>query len=86
MNRFYSYQRLVREKVNCYINEESLSLLGSFHDPTCQEYSLQEQSIFLKMSQMLAQHFLALEFDLGTLTSVRIKKEGSKLNHLRMRR
>ena len=86
LKRFYGYQCLMKEKINHHINADSLLLLGSFHDPVCEEYSFREQSSFLKINQMLAWEFLDREFDVGTLTSGRIKREGSKLKHLRVKR
>lgn len=83
--RFYYYQLLIKEKLNHYINAESLSILNQLHEPECEVYSETEQRHYNKISRLLVIHFLTKELDSIILTSKRVEGQ-KKMDHLVMKR
>lgn len=39
LDRFYRYQRLIKDKTNHYMNMKGLKELNRFHEPSCEIYS-----------------------------------------------
>ena len=86
VDRFYLYQKLVKEKTNRYINENALLLLNQIQDAGCEQYGLGEQATFLKINRMLTLYFLEQEYDAAILTSSRLRNADSRTNHLKIKR
>lgn len=83
--RFYSYQYLIKQKINSYVNGDSLGLLHEVHEPDCEIYCEEEQLCYLKICRVLVEHFFRQEFDIANLTSNRMNPE-KRIEHLRARR
>jgi hypothetical protein len=58
IDRFYLYQRLIRDKTNNYINAKGLAELNKFQEPAYEIYSQMEQLNFIRMNRILLRHFL----------------------------
>lgn len=85
VKRFYYYQLLIKEKLNHYINAESLVVLRELQEPFCEVYLEEEQRHYNKISRLLIQYFLTKDFDAIILTSKRVNSD-KKLDHLKMKR
>lgn len=85
VKRFYYYQLLIKEKLNHYVNADSLAVLRDLQEPLCEVYSECEQRHYNTISRLLIQYFLTREFDAIILTSKRVNSE-KRLDHLMMKR
>lgn len=85
ISRFYLYQARVKEAMNHYVNQSSLSIFSKYADPDFAVYSQAEQDYYLKVSRAVARHFLRWLSPLVTLTSRRMSGN-KKFEHLRTRR
>lgn len=83
--RYYSYQRLVKEKVNPYLNLTGLKMLNQVMEPACEVFTLDEQLSFLKLTRVLVKYFLEHQLNPIVLTSIRMKGE-SRRWHFEWRR
>lgn len=72
VERYYLYQKLIKDKLNHYVNAESLEVLRDAQEPTYASYSEEEQRYYNKTSLVLAHYFLSREFDSLILTSKRV--------------
>lgn len=72
VERYYLYQKLIKDKLNHYVNAESLEVLRVAQEPTYASYSEEEQRYYNKTSLVLAHYFLSREFDSLILTSKRV--------------
>lgn len=84
-SRFYLYQARVKEAMNHYVNQSSLSVFCQYADPDFAVYSKEEQDFYLKVSRVVARHFLRWLSPSVTLTSRRMSSN-KKFEHLRTRR
>lgn len=85
VKRFYNYQLLVKDKLNHYVNAESLAVLKDLQEPLCEVYSEDEQRHYNKISRLLIRYFLTREFDTIILTSKRVNSS-KRLDHLVIKR
>ena len=85
IRRFYLYQVLIKDKLNHYINGDSISVLKTIQEPSCTVYSEEEQNLYNKISRILVQHFLSRDYDAIILTSKRVSSFKRK-DHLTVRR
>jgi hypothetical protein len=83
--RYYLYQRLLRNKLSHYTNENSLRIVNELYEPKCESWPEQEQRFYNKLSRILIRHFLYEDSIFIILTSKRMKRE-KKGEHLRVRR
>lgn len=72
VERYYLYQKLIKDKLNHYVNVQSLDVLKNIQESTCVSYSGEEQRYYNKISLVLAHYFLSREFDSLILTSKRV--------------
>lgn len=83
--RFYFYQVLIKDKLNHYLNAESLLALRDLQEPSCEVYSEEEQRLYNKISRLLVQYFLKHEYDIIILTSKRVHSQ-KRLDHITTKR
>ena len=81
ITRFYSYHSLIKDKLNHYVNEQSLSILKELQEPACEMYSSEEQQLFNKASRIMVRYFLSHKYDEAILTSKRVNMK-KKHDHL----
>ena len=84
-NRYFQYQKLLKNKLGHYANEKSLKLVTELYELKCENWSEEEQRYYNKISRVLIRHFLYEDSVFIILTSKRMKKE-KKGDHLRARR
>ena len=85
IGRFYLYQLKFREKINHYVNEDTLNILNVLHEAECEVYSEEEQRFYLKVCRVIVHHFLNNESAILTLTSKRMNTN-KKQDHLKAKR
>lgn len=80
-SRYYLWQKLIRGKLNNYVNEDTLKRLSQTYPEEAAVYPLPEQRLYSRITSILISHFLSQEIYLCTLTSKRMEK-GKKHVHL----
>jgi hypothetical protein len=73
--RFYNFHKMLRVKINNYVNEEALRIVTEEGVLDYGEYGREEQRFYCYVSRVLIRHFLKREAVLMILLSQRVKKE-----------
>lgn len=70
--RYYLFQKLIRSKMNNYVNEDTLSELCKLRPDNFAIYSLPEQRLYSKITRILITEFLREDIVNCILTSKRM--------------
>jgi hypothetical protein len=85
LGRFYNFHRMLRGRVNSYVNEGALL---SFNGEAVLDegvYPREEQGFYCLVSRVMMRHFLRSEALLLILTSRKVRRE-NRLQHLSVQR
>jgi hypothetical protein len=85
VSRFYIFHKLIKENMNHYVNQHTLTLFREPNRKFEDIFGLAEQSYFLKVTRIMIGHFLNNISPLLTIKSKRMGKE-KRIEHLRVRR
>lgn len=58
ISRYYLYQKTIKDKVSYYLKENELQILSEIQNPSSEIYPLDEQEFYMKVSRILAYHFV----------------------------
>jgi hypothetical protein len=79
--RYYLFQKLVRGKINNYVNEETLKELYKVRAEDFEVYPQHEQLVYNRITRTLISEFMREEILTCILTSKRMES-AKKRNHL----
>lgn len=81
LKRFFLYHKLVKNSLDNYVNEETLSQLVSLHPDNFSVYSLKEQLCYNEITRKMILHFLRNEATICVITSKRME-QNKKRDHI----
>jgi hypothetical protein len=75
LDRFYNFHRMLRGRVNTYVNEDAMGDITQVGVLDYQEYGFEEQAFYCRVSRVMVRRFLRTEAVMLTLRSSKIKRE-----------
>jgi len=75
VERYYVYHKLLRTKINSYVNEHALQLITEPGEIEFSQFGRQEQLFYCSISRTLIRYYLKEEARLHILTSRKVKRE-----------
>ena len=85
LKRFYLYQNMVKNKLNSYVNEETIRLLVQPHDDLMDIYEESEQRFYNKITRVLINYFIRDDFYSFVITSKRMEQHKKNLHLIALR-
>ena len=85
LKRFYLYQNMVKNKLNSYVNEETIRFLVRTHDDLIDIYDEAEQKVYNKITRVLINYFIRDEFYSFIMTSKRMEQHKKNLHLIALR-
>jgi hypothetical protein len=85
VGRYYNYHKMLRVKINNYVNEEAMKIITEIGWLDYSEYDEKEQAFYCYVSRVLIKKFLKVEAVLMILLSRKVRKENI-LDHLTVQR
>lgn len=76
---------LLKNRLGHYANEKCLRHLTQIYEPSCENWTEEEQRFYMRLTRALIHHFLEEDSVFIILTSKRMKQE-KKRDHLHARR
>ena len=77
-HRFYLFQKAIKDKMNNYVNLETLREYCKIRKQEFSVFTFEEQKCYNKITKILINYFLKEEAQLFILTSKRMEKEKKK--------
>lgn len=85
VQKYYSFIKEVKQKLNHYVNEKSLSVLCQYQEIGINLFQEEEQAFYLKLARILAKYFLTNHLPFLALRSKRMVND-KRIEHLKIKR